>query len=428
MVGWHGLGHRFVDADRRSRGACRRPHRESDLGGGDRRGSLLADRVSRRWGACSPTAFPGVRPSSSATCSPASSPSSSPSSSPARQDSPGILTLLVTIQGAVSAVIGPFQQAILPDLVPPSEFLAAVSLNSAQVHLGESSGPRSQGSRSRPSATGRLRRQRRVLPRRRRGALLRPCPRSSPGSTPSRSGCLLRSGRARAAGAEPGCRAAIGTIAVVALLASPFIALVSGDGASPDRLPACGSYIGDRLSRPPRASAPSPGRWPSPLSLAFWEGAGCSRPASRLPLVLAFTVSPFVGAFAVGSARSSRWDSCTSACRPACRQSCSFGRRSALRGRVLGLYLVVWPVSGIRSVPFVQGPLVDSLGLAWTTPDQRSPAGGSRCDVVLRPGVFRGARLPGIDIDVSSPVALFLPTDVLLVMPIKAVLRRTSWC
>jgi MFS family permease len=59
----------------------------------------------------------------------------------ARRDSPGLLTLLVTVQGSVSAMVGPFQQAILPDLVPPSEFLAAVSLNSAQFNLGRVVGP-----------------------------------------------------------------------------------------------------------------------------------------------------------------------------------------------------------------------------------------------------------------------------------------------
>ena len=45
---------------------------------------------------------------------------------------PYALLGLVTLQGAASAVIGPFSQAILPDLVPRSEFLAASSLNSAQ--------------------------------------------------------------------------------------------------------------------------------------------------------------------------------------------------------------------------------------------------------------------------------------------------------
>src|SRR5207245_3980952 len=48
---------------------------------------------------------------------------------------------LVTVQGSVSALIGPFQQAILPDLVPRSDFLAAISLNSAQFNLGRIVGP-----------------------------------------------------------------------------------------------------------------------------------------------------------------------------------------------------------------------------------------------------------------------------------------------
>jgi MFS family permease len=42
---------------------------------------------------------------------------------------PGALVALVTVQGSASALIGPFQQAILPDLVPRSDFLAAVSRN-----------------------------------------------------------------------------------------------------------------------------------------------------------------------------------------------------------------------------------------------------------------------------------------------------------
>src|SRR6266567_2947696 len=42
----------------------------------------------------------------------------------AGHDSPGAVVALVTVQGAASALIGPFQQAILPDLVPRGEFLA----------------------------------------------------------------------------------------------------------------------------------------------------------------------------------------------------------------------------------------------------------------------------------------------------------------
>src|ERR1700694_3236219 len=55
--------------------------------------------------------------------------------------SPGLLTLVVTLQGCVSALVFPFQEAILPDLVPRSELLAAASLNSAQFNLGRVIGP-----------------------------------------------------------------------------------------------------------------------------------------------------------------------------------------------------------------------------------------------------------------------------------------------
>jgi MFS family permease len=56
-------------------------------------------------------------------------------------DAPYDLLALVTAQGAAAAVIGPFSQAILPDLVPRSEFLAASSLNSAQWNAGRIVGP-----------------------------------------------------------------------------------------------------------------------------------------------------------------------------------------------------------------------------------------------------------------------------------------------
>src|SRR5204862_4001490 len=59
----------------------------------------------------------------------------------AGKDSPAALVALVTLQGSASALIGPFQQAILPDLVPKPEFLAAISLNSAQFNLGRIAGP-----------------------------------------------------------------------------------------------------------------------------------------------------------------------------------------------------------------------------------------------------------------------------------------------
>lgn len=55
--------------------------------------------------------------------------------------SPGIVTLLVFGGGAMSAVGFPAYQAMLPDLVPPPELGPAISLSSAQFNLGRVIGP-----------------------------------------------------------------------------------------------------------------------------------------------------------------------------------------------------------------------------------------------------------------------------------------------
>ena len=73
--------------------------------------------------------------------------------------------------------------------------------------------------------------------------------------------------------AEPGCRAAIGLIAFVALVASPFIALVPAMSGALDRgwhqhLGGHG-HPGDRA----RASARWPGRWPCRRWPNGWAGA-----------------------------------------------------------------------------------------------------------------------------------------------------------
>ena len=139
---------------------------------------------------------------------------------------PLMLTLLVTAQGSVSAVIGPFQQAILPDLVPRGEFLAAASLNSAQWNLGRVIGPVLAGATvlafGYPMAF--LANAVSFLAVVAALAFVRLAP--PPGRhDPTALRASLKAGF-RAARAEPGCWAAIVLIAVVAVLASPFIALV----------------------------------------------------------------------------------------------------------------------------------------------------------------------------------------------------------
>lgn len=56
-------------------------------------------------------------------------------------DNPGIVTLLVFGGGAMAAIGFPAYQAMMPDLVPASQLGAAISLSSAQFNLGRVIGP-----------------------------------------------------------------------------------------------------------------------------------------------------------------------------------------------------------------------------------------------------------------------------------------------
>jgi predicted MFS family arabinose efflux permease len=262
-------------------------------------------------------------------------------------------------------VIGPFQQAILPDLVPPSEFLAAVSLNSAQFNLGRVIGPALAGVTI--AAFGypvafvanavsflavvlalffvRL---------------------SPPSGRSERVGLFtsLRTG-ARAAWIEPGCRASIVTIAVVALLASPFIALVP--------------VMAHRLSNSgARGIASATGLLTTAQGLGAVAGALAMAPlAARLgrgrlligslallpPALVAYGFAPSLAfalpaLFAVGLVYIGVLSGLSTVVQ--------LRAPSEVRGRVLSLYLVALGVSyPVGSL--IQGPLADRVGLAWTT-------------------------------------------------------------
>jgi MFS family permease len=138
---------------------------------------------------------------------------------------PGVVTAVVFVAGCSSALRVPFQQSILPDVVPRDDLLSATSLSSAQYNLGRVVGPAmagvviALGSYSLAFLLNALSFLAVVA------ALL--LVRVPPPSAREEGGmgARIRAG-ARAALAEPGCRAAITMIGVVALLASPFIALV----------------------------------------------------------------------------------------------------------------------------------------------------------------------------------------------------------
>ena len=141
-------------------------------------------------------------------------------------DPPGVLVVLAFLGGASGAIGFPAYQAMVPDLVPPEDLLGAVSLSSAQFNLGRVIGPALAGLALLTHDYGLVF----GINAASFGAVvialtLVSLPR--PDTPSGDAGMVARIvAGARAARAEPGCRAAIGLIAFVAISASPFIALV----------------------------------------------------------------------------------------------------------------------------------------------------------------------------------------------------------
>jgi MFS family permease len=141
-------------------------------------------------------------------------------------DQPGLVVIVAFFGGAAGAVGFPAYQAMLPDLVPKEDLLGAISLSSAQFNLGRVVGPAVAGLTLlhhdytltfavNAASFGAV-----VIAL----SLLRLPP---PVRAGGNEGMYRRiADGARTAMSEPGCRSAIILIAVVALLASPFIALV----------------------------------------------------------------------------------------------------------------------------------------------------------------------------------------------------------
>jgi MFS family permease len=282
----------------------------------------------------------------------------------AGHDSPGALVALVTVQGSASALIGPFQQAILPDLVPRPEFLAATSLNSAQFNLGRIAGPALAGATvaafgypvafvanavSFLAVVAAL-------------AFVRLGP---PGGQPSGLLAALRSGLT-AARREPSCRAAIGTIAVVAFLASPFIALVPvmAHHLTPGGGPRAVAQTTALLTTAQGAGAVAGALCLAPLAGRLGRGRLLAGNLVLLPVVLiAYSASqtPWQGAvllFAVGLVYIGVLSGLSTLVQLRAPQ--------AYRGRILSFFLVAlgvaYPIGSLA-----QGPVIDWIGLGWTT-------------------------------------------------------------
>ena len=286
-------------------------------------------------------------------------------------DGPGLLVLLVTVQGAVGALTNPFQQAILPDLVPRSEFLAAASLGSAQFNLGRVVGPVAAGAViaafGYPVAFVANAISFVAVVVALMFIQLSPPPRTATGS-----GLLgsLRLGW-RASMAEPTCRAAIMTVTIVAILASPFIALVP---AMAHRVSELGhvphlahgrqiAFATAVLTTAQGVGAVLGALVLAPLAAKFGRGRVLTASLALLPIVLTaygFASSLLwatVALFVVGLVYIGVLSSLSTLVQ--------LHAPLEFRGRILSLYLVGLGV-GYPIGSLLQGPLADRIGLGWT--------------------------------------------------------------
>jgi MFS family permease len=281
----------------------------------------------------------------------------------AGHDNPAALVALVTLQGSASALIGPFQQAILPDLVPKSDFLAAIALNSAQFNLGRIVGPALAGAAVAAFGYAAAFTANAVsfLAIVAALAFVRFAP---PAGRASGLLTSLRSGFA-AARREPSCWAAIVTIAVVAFLASPFIALVPVMARHLTHGGATAVAQTTALLTTAQGAGAVAGALCLP-ALATWLGRGrvLAGSLALLPLVLvAYSTSqaPWPGAvtlFLVGLVYIGVLSGLSTVVQ--------LRAPEVYRGRVLSFFLVAlgvaYPVGSL-----VQGPVIDQAGIGATT-------------------------------------------------------------
>ena len=271
------------------------------------------------------------------------------------------VSVLVLAGGCMTALGFPAYQAILPDLVDREDLLGASSLTMAQFNLGRVVGPALAGAvLVLGSYTWAF-----VLNALSYGAVIGvllavrvapPPPSDEPPGLRARIAAGIRGARA-----EPGCRTAILTIAVAALLLSPFIALIpavtlklfgQGEGAT-SLLIACqgvGAVIG-ALALPSlaRRHGHRPVLVRTLVVLPFLLGAYAAAPT----LAAAAVALVAVGACYVGGL--SGLGTVVQLRAPA-----------VLRGRVLSLYMValgtIYPLGAV-----IQGTLGDRLGLRAVT-------------------------------------------------------------
>jgi len=280
------------------------------------------------------------------------------------QATAGVVTVLVLVEGCSAALRLPVIQSLLPDLVPPDELLAGVSLGAAQYNIGRVVGPAlaavviAVGSFEAAFAVNALSFFAAVAAI----AVVRLPP---PGASDRTRVVSRIVAGAQAAWAEPGCRAALGLVAAAAVLVSPFIALVAGRA---------GALVGGGERAVARATA----------LLTTAQGIGAVTGALVVPtlavrfgrrrtLVASLVCSPFlVTAYAWAP---SLWSAAAAmtllgaayiGVLAGLQAVVQLRAPVAFRGRVISLFLValgtLYPLGALW-----QGLVGDALGLRWAT-------------------------------------------------------------
>lgn len=318
------------------------------------------------------------------------------------RESPGLILLLVTAEGCVTATRLPFLQAMLPDLVGKEDLLAGASLTAAQWNMGRVFGPALAGlviavgsftwAFALNAATFFV-----VI-----GALMfvRGLPPLPETHDEARLIGRIRDG-ARVAFSEPGCRAAIMMIGAAAFLVAPFIGL----------LPAKALDLVGRSSVEDATAALTTAQGIGAVAGALSLASLAHRFGRRRMLVFNLTATPFAVILYAAT------DTTASAVLAlALVGACYIGILSGLqtvvqlrapteyRARVLSFHTVslgaIFPLGTV-----VQGWLADRIGLQTV-----STAGAVGLLLVLafiglvRPSVFRVLEEPAPDVVAIEPL------------------------
>lgn len=276
-------------------------------------------------------------------------------------DAPWALTVVAFFGAACAAIGFPTYQAMLPDLVPRDDLLGAVSLSSAQFNLGRVIGPAIAGvvlvagSAAWAFAVNAVSFGAVVI-----ALLLVRLPVRVPAAEAGRLWRHIVAG-ARVAWDEPGCRSAIILIAIVALVGSPFIALVPAMAIDALHRGAVGTSV---LVTGQGVGAVIGALALAPLAVVLGRGTLLRRALLAFPLALVcYGLAPSLWSAALAIAVVG---ACYIGVLSGLNTVVQLRAPEAARGRVLSLYMMalgtIYPIGAV-----VQGAIGGVIGIRVVT-------------------------------------------------------------